>query len=88
METVRLFEHGFHLGMHEVQRAVEKSGPSENNVFAPRFEPFFDPVDPFEPHQFGRTATVGNDGDKMCIRDSRIALQVGSLFDQPGRTCG
>ena len=77
METVRLFEHGFHLGMHEVQRAVEKSGPSENNVFAPRFEPFFDPVDPFEPHQFGRTATVGNDGDKTLLRPGTYMLETG-----------
>ena len=52
------FLDGFDFGMYHRQFALEEGWAAENQVFAPHFDPFFDPFDSLEPDQFGHAAAV------------------------------
>ena len=56
------FLDGFDFGMYHRQFALEEGWAAENQVFAPHFDPFFDPFDSLEPDQFGHAAAVVHDG--------------------------
>lgn len=58
----KAFSMVFDFGMYHRQFALEEGWAAENQVFAPHFDPFFDPFDSLEPDQFGHAAAVVHDG--------------------------
>ena len=59
--------HGLHLGVDQRQLAPEERRAPEDEVFAPRFDPFLDPLDALEPHQFGRARGVGDEDREAAL---------------------
>ena len=86
----RLF-HGLQLGVRHRQFAAVERRPSENEVFASHFDPFFDPFDTLEPDQFGRPRGVGDIGREAAFAARAgigYARHAGAELEQGGRIVG
>ena len=68
--------------MDKAQDAIEKVGASEDDVFASHFEPFFDPVDSFEPDQFSDSCPIADKGDEPFFASSTNMLKPGNTSTQ------
>ena len=83
--------HGFQLGVRHRQFAAVERRPPENEVFAPHFDPFFDPFDTLEPDQFGRPRGVGDVGREASFAARAgigYARYAGAELEQGGRIVG